>query len=203
MNLFILGATGGIGRHLIDLALDHGHSVTAFVRAPQKLLPRKGLEAVQGDVYNVDQMTQAMTGHDIVLSAFGPTTLRSTTLRRDFGRTVAQSMRAGGVRRLLIVSSALLFPGGGLLPGFLRATIFRQMLPDTAAMETEIAQGDLDWTIVRPTRLTDGQSKHSYGVEDGSWPREGMTICRADVAHFMIEEAEKPQHVKQIVGVAD
>ena len=49
MRCFILGATGHTGRQLLDLALEHGHLVTAFVRSPEKLPgDRPGLTVVQG-----------------------------------------------------------------------------------------------------------------------------------------------------------
>jgi putative NADH-flavin reductase len=110
MKLFILGATGGIGRHLVRRLLEQGHSVTAYVRSPQKIgTAHASLQVVPGDVFDADEMAGAMAGHDAILSAFGPNTLLTSTLRRDFGRTVAAAMRKSGVRRLELVSSALAF----------------------------------------------------------------------------------------------
>src|SRR5450756_692485 len=89
-----------------------------------------------------------------------------------------------------------------MLTAVLKATLFRQMIPDMAGMETEVCQDDLDWTIVRPPRLTNGPACHAYRVADGTLPKGGLYISRADVAHFMIGEVETPAHLKQIVGVA-
>jgi putative NADH-flavin reductase len=204
MKLFILGATGGIGQHLLRLALDHGHQVTAYVRSPQKIpLKHERLTVVTGDVFNAEQMARAMAGHDAVLSAFGPLTIRSSTLRRQFGKAVAAAMRKSGVRRAEVVSAAFLFRDLDVIARFLKATLFRQMAPDMAGMESEVSQDDLDWTIVRPPRLTNGPARHSYRVSDGTLPRGGFLISRADVAHFLIGEAENPTHLKQIVGVAN
>jgi len=86
---------------------------------------------------------------------------------------------------------------------FLKATLFRQMIPDMAGMETAVCQPDLDWTIVRPPRLTNGPARNSYRITDGVLPAKGFLISRADVANFMIQEAENPVHLKQIVGVAN
>src|SRR6516164_4860774 len=107
MRLTILGATGGIGRLLLPLALEQGHEVTAFARSPEKVV-RNGsgtrLRVLGGDLYNASQMADAIRGSDAVLSAFGPTTLRPTHLRRDFGRTLVQSLRLAGVSRFIHVS---------------------------------------------------------------------------------------------------
>jgi putative NADH-flavin reductase len=204
MKLFILGATGGIGRHLVRLALERGHFVTAYVRSPKKIGEvHERLKVMQGDVFNAGEMAGSMEGHDAVLSSFGPNALLSSTLRRDFGRALAAAMQESGVHRLELVSSALLFREAGILPGILKATLFREMLPDMAGMEAEVCQSDLDWTMVRPPRLTNGPARHSYRIADGSLPKGGFLISRADVAHFMIGEAENPTHVQRIVGVAN
>jgi putative NADH-flavin reductase len=204
MKLFILGATGGIGQHLLRIALERGHQVTAYVRSPQKIgFTHERLKVVQGDLFNLDQMAHSMAGHDAVLSSFGPLTVRSSTLRREFGRALAAALRKSDIRRTEIVSAAFLFRDLGLFGRLLKATLFRQMVPDMAGMESEVCQGDLDWTIVRPPRLTNGPARHSYRTADGNLPKGGFLISRADVAHFMIGEAENAVHSKQIVGVAD
>ncbi|MBV8969582.1 MAG: SDR family oxidoreductase [Verrucomicrobia bacterium] len=204
MNLFLLGATGGIGRHLVKLALNHGHSLTVFARSPEKLgITHDRLRAIQGDLFDADPMAASLQRHDAVLSSFGPATLKDCTLRRDFGRTLASALRKSGVRRFQLVSSALLFPDGNFVSRALQTTVFRRMLPDMAAMEAEVRQADLEWTIVRPPRLTNGRAKHSYRIADGHLPKNGFLISRADVAHFMMEETEKPTHLKQIVGIAN
>ncbi len=204
MKLFILGATGGIGKHLLHIALERGHQVTAYVRSPQKIgFTHERLEVVRGDLFKAEQMAHSMAGHEAVLSSLGPSTLRSSALRCEFGRSLAAAMRKGDVCRTEIVSSALLFRDLSFLGRVLKATLFRQLVPDMAAMESEVCQGDLDWTIVRPPRLINGPARHSYRIADGSLPKGGFIISREDVAYFMIGEAEKAAHLKQIVGVAN
>jgi putative NADH-flavin reductase len=203
MKLFILGATGGIGRHLVRIGLEHGHEVTAFVRSPNKIVQRSPfLNVIQGDLFSVEQMSQSLPGHDVVLSAFGPTTIRSSTMRRKFGRALAQSLRKTDVKRVELVSAAFLFPHIGALAWVLTRTLFRQMAPDMAGMEREIMQNDLGWTLVRPPRLTNGSATRAYRVKDEDLPEGGRVISRADVAEFMIGEAEHPVHIHHIVGVS-
>ncbi len=75
MRLLVLGATGGIGKYLLEYATARGHEVTAFARSPQKIALQSGrLRVVPGDLLNVDQLAQVLPGHDAVLSAFGPST---------------------------------------------------------------------------------------------------------------------------------
>jgi putative NADH-flavin reductase len=203
MRLFILGATGAIGQQLVRIGLERGHELTAYVRSPHKLSqPRGRLAVVQGDLFSVAAMARIVGGHDAVLSAFGPTTIRTTTLRREFGRTLASALREGGVRRVQLVSAAFLFRRVGMLGALLKPTLFRFMAPDMAAMEREVMQEDLEWTVLRPPRLTNGPATGAYRVAEGELPASGYVISRADVAGFMLDEAETPAHVRQIVGLA-
>jgi putative NADH-flavin reductase len=202
MRVLVLGATGGIGKFVLEFATARGHEVTAFVRSPQKIaLKSERLRVVPGDLLHAEQLAQVLPGHDVVLSAFGPATLRRVTTRGEFGVALAAAMEGSGVRRALVVSSGLLFEEQNAIGKLLRGTLFRNLIPDMTAMETAMEQDALEWTIVRPPRLTNGPLTKSYSVADGRLPK-GMTVSRACVADFMIKEAERPAHVRQIVGLS-
>ena len=205
MRLTILGATGGIGKLLIPLALHQGHQVTAFARAPEKIARNGGnLHVIGGDLYNAAQMAEAIRGSDAVLSAFGPTTLSRTHLRRDFGHTLVQSLRSSGVHRFIHVSSAFCFTDqGGFLYTVMTNTLFKNVTQDHIEADVEMAQPDLDWTILRPPRLLNGPAKGNLRVAAGRLPPKALTITRADVAAFMLKEALTPQYVHQFVGLCD
>jgi putative NADH-flavin reductase len=86
MRLLVLGATGGIGREILRQGLERGHAITAFVRSPNRLDDLRDRVAVaKGDLLDVNAMAEIFAGHDAILSAFGSTTLRSSSLRREFG----------------------------------------------------------------------------------------------------------------------
>jgi putative NADH-flavin reductase len=202
MRLLVLGATGGIGKYLLEYATARGHEVTAFARSPQKIALNSGrLRVVPGDLLNADQLAQVLPGHDAVLSAFGPSTLRRVNMRGQFGEVLAKALERSGVRRALVVSSALLFQEQNALGNLLRATLFRNLIPDMTAMESALERDGLEWTIVRPPRLTNGPLTQDYSVADSRLPK-GMTVSRACVADFMVKEAERPAHVGQIVGLS-
>jgi len=180
MRRLILGATGGIGQHILRIGLERGHELTAHVRSPHKIPHRRErLAIVQGDLFDASAMARSLAGHDAVLSAFGPTTIRTTTLRREFGRALASAMREAGVRRVQLVSAAFLFRKIGMLGALLKPTPFRSMAPDMAGMEREIMKEDLEWTVLRPPRLTDGPPTRSYRVADGELPASGYVISLA------------------------
>ncbi|MFL5312930.1 MAG: NAD(P)H-binding protein [Myxococcales bacterium] len=84
-----------------------------------------------------------------------------------------------------------------------RRTFLRNVANDSAEMERIVRASGLDWTIARPPRLTNGVLTRAYGVADGRMPRgAGLTISRADVADFLLDELEHPAHIGRIVGLA-
>jgi len=210
MRFTVLGATGAIGRLLIPMALEQGHEVTAFARAPEKvtsngasaLRTHPDLHVLGGDLFNVRQMAEAISGSDAVLSVFGPTTLRRTHLRRDFGRTLVQALRSSGVSRFIHVSSAFCFDEGGVIYAVMTNTLFRNVTEDHRDGDNEMAQPDLAWTILRPPRLLDSPATGKLRIVANHLPK-GMTITRADVAAFMLKEAVNPNYLHQYVGLSN
>jgi hypothetical protein len=86
--------------------------------------------------------------------------------------------RAAGVRRLLIVSVAVLFEDQGFLFWLLRKTLLRNITADSAEMERVVVASGLDWTIVRPPTLTNGRLSGRYGIEVDRMPSGGIFVSR-------------------------
>jgi putative NADH-flavin reductase len=203
MRLFILGATGGTGRQLIDQALARGHQVTAFVRSPEKLgAQREGLSVRQGDPRDAAALTAALSGHDAVLSALGPPGPRRSTILSDSARSTVSAMQSAGIRRLLVVSAAILFEDMGALATLLRRTLLRNVVLGSGEMEQVVTASNLNWTIVRPPRLTNGALTARYKVADDRFPSGKRMLSRADVAHFLLDELAHGAHMRRIVGQA-
>ena len=72
---------------------------------------------------------------------------------------------------------------------------------DSLAMERLIQAREIDWTIIRLPRLLDN-SLRGYWVKVGALPEGGWTLQYADLAAFLLDEAEKREHPKTIIGVA-
>jgi putative NADH-flavin reductase len=117
-------------------------------------------------------------------------------------RSTVAAMQAAGVRRLLIVSAAVLFKDEGILFAMLRRTLLRNVAEDQTEMERVVTASALDWTIVRPPRLTNGPLTEHYQIEDNRMPRPRLSVSRSDVAHFLLDEAERGAHRRQMVGMA-
>jgi putative NADH-flavin reductase len=203
MRIFLLGATGRTGTEILDLALAHGHEVTAFVRSPQKLTPRARLTIVPGDPKDVRALSAAMVGHDAVLSAIGAPpreALRPSTLMTECGTACVAAMRTAHVKRLAIVSAAVLFPEKGLLFAFFR-WVLKHHARDLLAMEGAVTSSDLAWTIARPPRLV-ATKEETYRSATGAMPAGGTVASFRATAAFMLDAVERHAHVNEIVGLA-
>src|SRR5262249_27078116 len=152
---------------LLDLGLARGHHLTAFVRSPDKLGQRHPrLTVVKGNPLQAKEVARVLPDHDAVLSALGPrpgdASPRSTFLASGAAATVA-AMRTAAVHRLAVVSTALLFPGGGPLVNLGRF-LLRPHLLDSQVMEDTVRSSGLGWTVARPPRLVESPDA-SYRAE--------------------------------------
>ncbi len=208
MKLAVLGATGGVGLEIVRQAIERGHSVTAFVRSPERLKPFQDRISVnQGDLLNSSEIKRAIEGHDAVLSGFGPRVpiaKAGANLLRDFAAALTTAMRHAGVRRVVVVSTAFLFKDSIMPPAYLFGRLFFPgIVVDAGAMEQIIAASRLDWTIVRPPQLTDKPYTGKYRVREGHLPRFGFNISRADVADCFIRIVEGRASVGKILGASN
>ena len=208
MKLLVLGATGGTGLEIVLQAIEHGHEVTAFVRNPEPLKTfGKRVAVICGNVLDSGELARAIQGHDAVLSAFGPrypVAKSDADLLRRFAAGLTSAMRQAGVKRVAVESVAFLFKDSILPPAYLLGRLFfPTIVADAGAMEQIISNSGLDWTIVRPPRLTNQSRTGVYRVREGHLPRLGFTISRADVADFMIGTIEKRMSIGRVVGVCN
>jgi putative NADH-flavin reductase len=208
MKLLVLGATGGTGLEIVSQAIEREHSVTAFVRAPDPL-KRFGdrITVIRGNVLNSSELQRVLEGHDAVLSGFGPrlpVSKADATLLQRFAVALTSGMFQAGVRRVVVESTAFLFKDSIIPPTNLFGRLFfPDIVRDAGEMENVFRKSGLDWTMVRPPRLTDKPRTGKYRVLEGHLPRFGFAISRADVADFMIKVGENGASVGKIVGVSN
>ncbi len=220
MKLTIFAATGGIGRQAFDQAVAAGHDVTAVVRNPGKLAGQARIVRADLAAPDPDVLEAAVDGADAVLSGLGPRSMSEAGIASTGTRAIAAAMQAAGTRRIVVVSAAPIStvpsparpnppkhdPGDGFfmrhLFSHIAKTAFRKHYADLALMEDILADSGLDWTLIRPPRLTGKPLTGSYRTEVGRNIRGGFLVSRADVAHLMLRVIEQPETIKQAIGIA-
>ncbi|MFD2368921.1 NAD(P)-dependent oxidoreductase [Brevibacillus sp. GCM10020057] len=206
MNLLLFGATGRVGSHILASALRDGHHVTVLARTPEKLahLQADNLCLLPGNVLVSADVERAMNGAEAVISALG--TDGTTTLSEGTPHII-RAMKQHGVKRIIAVGTA------GILqsrtsPELLRyqSGESRQKLTRAAKEHHKayalLAQSDLDWTIVCPTYLPDGERTGIYRVEADFLPTDGAQISVADTAAFTYSLLGSRRFVRSRVGIA-
>jgi len=205
MRVAIFGGTGGVGRWLMAIARENGDHVKILVRDRRKLPKDLGAVGVlQGDVLDAEAVAATVGGCDVVFSALGADGLGPTTVYSRGTANIIAAMRASGVTRLLVVSSAGVDDDPNM--NFFSRRIFlplvlRNVLADMRIMEREIQESGLVWTIVRPGRLTDGPRSGLYRANDRFVPENGREISRADVADFMYRVVIDERTLKKVAAL--
>ena len=197
----MLGGSGGVGKHLVRLACDGGHAVTAVARRADGIDSRARI--LIDDVLRPGCFDEHLCGHDVVLSALGikranpanpwsvlasPPDFSSRTAAR-----LATAMRQHNVGRVIAVSAAGVGDSAArmnlLMKFFVATSKIGVGYRDLAAMERVFADSGLDWCCARPTRLTSGPlTRRVKNVENFVVT---AAISRADVAWWMLERAEQ------------
>jgi uncharacterized protein YbjT (DUF2867 family) len=220
MKLTIFAATGGIGRQLLEQAIAAGHDVTVVVRNPGKLT--QDVRTVTADLAAPDPavLESAVAGADAVLSGLGPRSNADAGIVSQGTRAMVAAMQATGVRRIVVVTAAPVGtvaspgrpnppkhdPGDGFFMRHLFSrvakTAFGKGYADLALMEDTLAGSGLDWTVIRPPKLTGKPLTGSYRTAFGQNIRSGWSVPRADVAHLMLRALGQPDTIGHVIGIA-
>jgi len=208
MQLVIFGATGTVGRQVVQQALEQGHTVTAFARSFDKFdIQHSELRLAPGDVLDASAVEQAIQGKDAVICVLGAGKKLNSTIRSEGTRQIIQAMKKVGLRRLICLStlgageswSNLDFYWKYVMFGF----ILRQVFADHERQEALVRHSNLDWTLVRPGALTDGprtgEYRHSFPSSDRTIT---LQISRADVADFILKQLSDQSSLYQAASLS-
>ncbi|AMJ56026.1 MULTISPECIES: NAD(P)-dependent oxidoreductase [Stenotrophomonas] len=215
MKVALIGATGFVGKALLEELLARGHEVTALARDPAKLQPRPHLQVVKADVLDADEVRAAVAGADTVISAYNAG-WANPDLYNEFlrgTRAIVAGTKAAGVKRYIVIGGAgsLYAPDGTQLvdsPNFPPA-----IYPGASAARDALTElrneTSLAWTQLSPPVAfhpgspTERTGKYRVGTDTPLSTGEGPgTISAADLAVAVVDELEAPQHIGKRFTVA-
>lgn len=171
MRLAILGATGRTGRLLVQRAIDAGHHV----------------QTLNGDALDDAQVRRALRGADAVVSCLGPRPGAPVDFCAQSTRVLIEAMQAEGIQRVVSVSGAMCGPQtelGRFYRAMTHVPALAHALDDRHAQEALLARSTLDWTLVRPPRLTDDAPSPSVRIEP-----HGPILLRAHCSRAQLADA--------------
>ena len=205
MNILVLGATGRVGSHIITYALHDRHNVNVLVRSPKKIqIDDENLTIFQGNVLNKDDIGRAMHGIDVVISALN--TDGTTTLSESMP-LIIEAMENEGINRIITIGTA------GILQSRMTPNSLRYQSTESKQRSTRAAiehhkvydmlkQSSLEWTIVCPTYLPDGERLGKYRIDRNFLPEGGVEISVPDTAEFTFKQIKATDYIKSRVGIA-
>lgn len=203
MKFLLFGATGPTGQQIVSQALEQGHDVTAFVRNPDRLTVKHDrLHVVKGSVPDdPPAVADAVRGKDAVISALGVG--QSFKPRGLIARSVpviVSAMERHGVRRVIFISAIGVGDSIRDTPLFLRIfcrTLLRAIYADKKQGDDYLRGSKLDWTLVQPVILTQGEKTGRYRVGERLELRGAPKISRADVADFVLRQLSDRTYLKK------
>lgn len=202
MNITVVGASSGTGAHVVRQALAQGHTVTAVSRSGN--VPA-GAVAVTGDAADPAVVRGAVEGADAVVVTVGGSK-GAENPRTAVTRAVVTAMQEAGVRRLLVQTSLgaggsarqLPFPQNVIAP-----RILVKPLADHDTQEDLVRASGLEWTIVRPAGLTNGEATGRTRALRSTDPgRVKGRISRADVAGYLLACLDDASTVGAEIGLS-
>ena len=207
MNITIIGASAGIGLEAVKRGLNRNHSITTLSRS--EIEDKNSINSILGDATNKEDLKKAIQNADALVITLGTAkNMKITTLFSDFAELIVEIHSENKIDVPVIFVTGF---GAGesqnyvswLVKMFLKY-LLKDVYADKTKMEEIITQSDMKWTIVRPGRLLDKELTEKYRTENSLF--KGINIGginRADVADFLIKQAENQTYLKQYVAISE
>ncbi|WP_433270014.1 NAD(P)-dependent oxidoreductase [Actinosynnema sp. CS-041913] len=154
-----------------------------------------------------DSIGPVIAGAGAVVTAIGAGGTGPTTVQADSTGSIVLAMKAQGVRRLVVVSNRgmTVDEQDNALSRYVAKPILRRVLKhpwaDMAEMEEIVRSSNLDWTITRPPRLTNGPRTDEFRTATGTNLRGGNNISRADLATLIVACLGDPATIGQSIAI--
>ena len=208
MNITIIGASAGLGLETVKRGLHRNHSITTLSRTEIKLEENKSINMILGDATNKADILNSIQNAEALIITLGTgKNMKATTLFSDFAKLIVAIQEENKIDIPVIFVTGF---GAGesknyvswLVKVFLKY-LLKDVYADKTKMEEIITNSDLNWTVVRPGRLLDKELTEKYRIENKLF--KGINIGginRADVADFLIKQAEKQTELKKYIGIS-
>lgn len=201
MRVTVFGATGGIGRQVVEQLTRSGHEVTALVRDPGASLPA-GVRAEVGEIGDLGAVTRAIDGSAAVIWTVGATanTADQVEIFESGARNVVAAMQRTGARRLVALSGAGITVDGerkplaGRMMSAFVALAVRHVVEAKRREYLVFRDADLDWTLVRPPRVVEGEAT---GTVRAGPALAGRSVTQGDLAQFMVTQLTDRAYLRQ------
>lgn len=184
MNVLVLGANGQLGRAIVAKLASEGHRVRAFMRRTDVEVNWPNVELFRGDATDEISIVEASKGQDAVVNAIGSGTIRRNTIESDTTRVTLRALARTPIKKYIAMSAGMVVPVSFAFDNIVRPLFLGNLYREHRLVEDLVRASDLDWTIVRPPRLSNRPSR-GYLESTVKRPKGRITLSRIDVADFI------------------
>lgn len=209
MNITIIGASAGVGLETTKRALQRNHKVTTLSRSEINLPSNANLNSIKGSATNKADLKKSIENADVVIVALGTgASMKATTLYSDFAKLLVEVKQETNTQIPFIILTGFGAGESAQFNSIFMKLLFNLLLKavysDKTKMEEIISQSNMKWEIVRPGALKDKALTEKYRVETKLF--KGINIGginRADVADYMVKQAENPTELNKYVSLSN
>ncbi len=205
MKILILGASGRTGKIILEIALNQGYDVNCLVREPKKIkITHRMLTIFKGSPDRISELENAIKNCDGIISAlnisrnsdFPWSKLRTPkTFLSDVMKNIISLTKKNKINRIVVCSAWGVAETEKDIPvwfsWFIKNSNIGVAYKDHERHEKELKNSKLNWTIVRPTGLTNFKNEKKVIESYNNEPKPKLTISRINVAEFMVNALKR------------
>jgi len=200
VNILVLGANGQLGRALVVKLAGDGHRVRAFMRHPDTNPGRPNVEPFHGDATDEIAVVAASRRQDAVVNTIGSGTIQKNAIESDATRVILRALARTGVKRYVAMSAGMVAPVSFVFDNIIRPLLLDNLYREHRLVEELVRSSGLDWTIVRPPRLSN-RPPRGYLEATTKRPRGPIILSRSDVADFIAKVLANDAYRHQAVFI--
>lgn len=200
MQVTVFGAGGNVGQLAVEALLARQHSVVAFVHSHAPFTTTDTLKIFKGDIYDAQQVSDALAGSEVVISALGSWGTPRKDIQAAAMTNIVPAMKFHGIRRIIsltghdarVVGDEVSLPHK--LSHALLDVIAGKVLHDGEEHIRLLQRSGLEWTVLRSPVMTQ-QSSNDYRLSS-SRPLPLSTIPRRAVAKALVDQLEDTNYLR-------
>jgi putative NADH-flavin reductase len=208
MIISVFGASGRSGRAFIAAASAAGHALRLHYRsAPEDEAPPLSTVVV-GALTDPTAVREVLRGAEAVVVLFGPRPKARHVFTAKSTKAIIDGMQAQGQTRLLVLTGAMIGDSAGNISIPMRTLEFAirrigddEQSDDRAAQERVVRGSKLDWTLVKPPRLTESSEVTPTRAATDLAVGLRSRMSRASLAAFLLQEIHDRRYIQQAVYV--
>lgn len=205
MKITLLGASEKIGSELLELALQNGHDVVAYVPDSTKIkVSHPHLTTVEGELSNIPRLKSVIENSEVVVSTLAPPHKRTYQYLPIYEghKAIMSLMKWNGVKRFITIGTpSIKFKQDKTsmtttIPGLLARFVYPKPYKEVVSIGEVVQESDLDWTVVRVVAPVDKPTKPAkvtFGEKSIHF-----SISRKRIAEFILNEIGQGQYIRSM-----